>query len=96
MKINFIGLDPIQVTVDQAQEIKKALANGVAYVSIGNNMYKASIIVGVTDEREHTTPITMWNYVPESRRISAPKHERAERTSPAFKQYLAIRKKLGI
>lgn len=96
MKINFIGLEPIEVTEDQAIGIKKALVDGVAYVSIGKNMYKASIITGVTDDQEHTTPITMWNFVPESRRLGSLKHRRAEVGSPAFEKFKSMRRKLGL
>lgn len=91
MKINFIGLEPVDITEDQAQKIKGALVSGAAYVSIGNEMYKSSIITGITDDRGHTREIAMWGtYVP-SKRLPEPKGDGHGR-----ERYLAMRRKIGI
>ena len=91
MKISFIGQPPIYVSKERGETIQEQLMIGAKMFNIDGNTYAASTISAITKESAPSE----WGRNSDAKRITAPKHERAEVDSPGFRKFKEARQRLN-
>lgn len=88
MKITFIDQPAVYVSDERGEALKEQLMIGAKMLDIDGNLYSASSITAIT---KGSAP-SEWGKTTDAKRITAPKHERAEEDSPGYKRYKQMRK----